>query len=127
MPPFSFTRPGSVCSGKVAIWKPDRNGPQMTPKDEQNARIAERDKYLAVLDAAFQLHQAGIRLLRQSGDLETRSERPADDPQGRAERAHRGARQISRRPRCRLSASPGRDPSAPAKWRSGNQIGTARR
>ena len=47
------------------------NGPQMTPKDEQNARIAERDKYLAVLDAAFQLHQAGIRLLRQSGDLET--------------------------------------------------------
>jgi outer membrane protein TolC len=47
------------------------NGPQMTPKDEQNARIAERDKYLAVIDASFQLRQAEIRLLRQSGELET--------------------------------------------------------
>jgi outer membrane protein TolC len=45
-------------------------GPQMSPKDEQTARIAERDKYLAVLDAAFQLHQAEIQLLRQSGGLE---------------------------------------------------------
>jgi len=43
----------------------------MTPKDEQKARIAERDKYLAVIDASFQLHQAEIQLLRQTGDLET--------------------------------------------------------
>jgi outer membrane protein TolC len=45
------------------------NGPQMTPKDEQNARIAERDKYLAVVDAGFQLRQAEIQLLRQQGKL----------------------------------------------------------
>ena len=37
-----------------------------TPKDEQNARISEREKYLAVIDAAFQLHQAEISLLRQN-------------------------------------------------------------
>ena len=42
----------------------------MTPKDEQNARLAEREKYLAVIDNAFQLHQAEVSLLRQSGRLE---------------------------------------------------------
>ena len=46
------------------------NGPQMTPKDEQNMRIDERDKYLAVVDASFQLRQAEIQLLRQTGGLE---------------------------------------------------------
>ena len=45
------------------------NGPQMTPKDEQTARIAERDKYIAVLDAGLQLRQAEIQLLRQTGQL----------------------------------------------------------
>jgi len=45
------------------------NGPQMTPKDEQNARISERDKYIAVLDSSFQLRQAEIQLLRQTGQL----------------------------------------------------------
>ncbi len=45
------------------------DGPQLTPKDEQTARIAERDKYLLVLDAAFQLRQAEIQLLRQTGQL----------------------------------------------------------
>ena len=44
--------------------------PLMTPKDEQNQRIAERDKYLAVVDTAFQLQQAEISLLRQTGHLE---------------------------------------------------------
>jgi len=43
--------------------------PQMTPKDEQNARISEREKYLAVVDANYQLHQAQIQLLRQLGHL----------------------------------------------------------
>ena len=47
------------------------DGPQMTPKDEQKARISERDKYLSVLDATFQLRQAEIQLLRQTGQLET--------------------------------------------------------
>jgi outer membrane protein TolC len=46
-------------------------GPQMSPKDEQTARIGERDKYLAVLDASFQLRQAQIQLLRQTGQLES--------------------------------------------------------
>jgi outer membrane protein TolC len=42
----------------------------MTPKDEQNARLAEREKYLAVVDNSFQLHQAEVSLLRQTGHLE---------------------------------------------------------
>ncbi|HKO18795.1 MAG TPA: TolC family protein [Acidobacteriaceae bacterium] len=46
-------------------------GPQMTPKDEQNARIAEREKYLGVIDANYQLHQTEIQLLRQTGQLLT--------------------------------------------------------
>jgi len=46
------------------------NGPQMTPKDEQNSRIAEREKFLAVLDARFQMRQAQVNLLRQTGELE---------------------------------------------------------
>jgi len=46
-------------------------GPQMTPKDEHNARIAEREKYLAVVDANYQLHQAQVQLLRQTGQLVT--------------------------------------------------------
>ena len=45
------------------------NGPPMTPKDEQKARIDERDKYLGVIDAGFQLRQAEIQLLRQTGKL----------------------------------------------------------
>jgi hypothetical protein len=45
------------------------DGPQMTPADEQNARIGEREKYLGVLDADYQLRQAEIHLLRQTGQL----------------------------------------------------------
>ncbi len=46
------------------------DAPQMTPKDEQNARIAEREKYLALLDARFEMQQAEVTLLRQTGSLE---------------------------------------------------------
>lgn len=46
------------------------SGPQMSPKDEQNSRIAEREKFLAVLNARFDAAQALIDLMRQSGDLE---------------------------------------------------------
>ena len=42
-------------------------GPQMTPKDEQNARIQERQRYLDLLDSEFQLRQLEISLLRQTG------------------------------------------------------------
>ena len=53
----------------VQLNAPSGNGPQMTPKDEQNFRIAEREKYLAVVDTTFQLRQAQINLLRQTGQL----------------------------------------------------------
>ncbi len=45
------------------------DGTQMTPKDEQNARISEREKYLGVVDAGYQLRQAEIHLLRQTSGL----------------------------------------------------------
>lgn len=47
------------------------SGVQMSPKDEATARIAEREKFLAVLDADFQMRQAQISLLRQTGELES--------------------------------------------------------
>jgi outer membrane protein TolC len=47
----------------------DANSPPMTPKDEQKARIDEREKYLGVIDAGFQWRQAEIQLLRQTGKL----------------------------------------------------------
>jgi len=46
------------------------SGQQMTPKDEQNSRIAEREKFIALLDAEFQMRQAQISLMRQTGQLE---------------------------------------------------------
>jgi outer membrane protein TolC len=46
------------------------SGPQMTPKDEQTARIAEREKFVAMLNANFEAQQAAIGLLRVAGDLE---------------------------------------------------------
>jgi hypothetical protein len=46
------------------------SGPQMSPKDEELSRIAERSKFLAVLDAKFQMRQAEINLMRQTGELE---------------------------------------------------------
>jgi outer membrane protein TolC len=52
---------------RLQVGNPD--GVQMTPKDEQNALISERDKYLAVVDATFQLHQSEINLMRQTGGL----------------------------------------------------------
>jgi outer membrane protein TolC len=47
------------------------SGPQMTPKDEQTARIAEREKFVALLNANFEAQQAAIGLLRATGELET--------------------------------------------------------
>lgn len=49
----------------------DPNKPQMSPKDEALARIAERTKFLAVIDAKFQMRQAEINLMRQTGQLES--------------------------------------------------------
>jgi outer membrane protein TolC len=47
---------------------PDR--PQITPKDDQNARLQERARYIDLLEAQFQLDQAQISLMRQTGQLE---------------------------------------------------------
>lgn len=47
---------------------PDK--PQLTPKDEQNARLQERAKTIDLLAAQFQLTQAQINLLRQTGQLD---------------------------------------------------------
>jgi outer membrane protein TolC len=46
-------------------------GPQMTPKDEQTARITEREKFVAVLNANFEAQQAQISLMRAAGELES--------------------------------------------------------
>ena len=44
--------------------------PQATPKQEQLARIDERQKYLAAQDAAFDLAKARLSLLRALGHME---------------------------------------------------------
>jgi outer membrane protein TolC len=46
------------------------SGPQMNPKDEQTARIAEREKFVAFLNATFEARQAAIGLMRATGELE---------------------------------------------------------
>ncbi len=46
------------------------SAPPMTLKDELKARIQERQRYLEVLDAKFQLREAEIHLLRQTGQLD---------------------------------------------------------
>ena len=44
--------------------------PQLTPKDEQKARIQERQHYLDLLDAQSKLRQTQIQLLRLTGGLD---------------------------------------------------------
>ena len=45
-------------------------GPQRSPKDEQLARIQERQHYLDLLSARSSLRQTQIQLLRQTGELD---------------------------------------------------------
>ena len=45
-------------------------GPQMTPKDEQNARLEKSARTIDLLNAQFQLNQAEVSLLRQTGQLD---------------------------------------------------------
>jgi len=40
-------------------------------KDEQNARVAEHERYTAYLNSSFELDRAQIQLMRQIGQLET--------------------------------------------------------
>lgn len=44
--------------------------PPLTPKEEQQAKIRERQKYVDLLDARMQLNKARISLLRQTGRLD---------------------------------------------------------
>jgi outer membrane protein TolC len=44
---------------------------QATLKDEQNARVAEHERYTAYLSSSFDLDKAQVQLLRETGDLET--------------------------------------------------------
>ena len=46
------------------------SGPQMNPEDEQNARLKEGQQTIDLLSAQFQLSQAKVNLLRQTGQLE---------------------------------------------------------
>ena len=48
------------------------SAPPITLKDELKARIRERQRYLEVPDATFQLREAEIHLLRQTGQLDDR-------------------------------------------------------
>jgi hypothetical protein len=45
------------------------NGPQVTPKDELNAQLQARQKYIDVLTADLQLQQTEVNLLRQTEGL----------------------------------------------------------
>jgi len=46
------------------------SSPPLTPKEEQQAKIQERQKYLDLLDARMQLNKAKISTLRQTGQLD---------------------------------------------------------
>jgi outer membrane protein TolC len=46
------------------------SGQQMTPEDEQNARLKEGQQTVDLLSTQFQLNQAKINLLRQTGQLD---------------------------------------------------------
>jgi len=47
------------------------SGQQMSPEDEQNARLKECQQTIDLLNAQFQLSQAKVNLLRQTGQLES--------------------------------------------------------
>lgn len=55
---------------RVQIDKGNPSNQPVTPKDEQNARIQERARYLEFLDADLQLRQTEINLMRSNGQLE---------------------------------------------------------
>jgi outer membrane protein TolC len=48
----------------------DPSRPLMTPKDEQNARLQERERTIDLLNRQFELQQVQINLLRQTGQLD---------------------------------------------------------
>jgi outer membrane protein TolC len=55
---------------QLAAESASAGGQLMTPKDEQNARLQERARTIDLLNAQFQLNQAQVNLLRQTGQLD---------------------------------------------------------
>lgn len=60
---------------KVALLQQEQGvvtstSPPVTPKEGQNARIQERQKYVDMIEMTEQLHEAKVHLLRQSGKLD---------------------------------------------------------
>lgn len=47
------------------------NAPQRTPKDQVNAEVDERGKYVSLLNSRFDLQQAQVQLMRAQGNLDT--------------------------------------------------------
>jgi hypothetical protein len=48
----------------------DPNRPQLTPKDEQTARVQERERAIDLLNRKFELQQVEVNLLRQTNQLD---------------------------------------------------------
>jgi outer membrane protein TolC len=48
----------------------DGTAAAMTPKDEQNARLQERQKFVDLLEAQMELERAQVQLMRQNGTLD---------------------------------------------------------
>ncbi|HEV2576694.1 MAG TPA: TolC family protein [Acidobacteriaceae bacterium] len=56
------------------------NAPQRTPKDQANAEIDERGKYITMLNSRFDLEQAQVQLMRAQGNLDTWLRNSAGSP-----------------------------------------------
>ena len=54
----------------IQTQNPAGSGPVLTPKDEENARMGERQRFVELLDAQYRLRQAEVNLLRQTNRLE---------------------------------------------------------
>jgi outer membrane protein TolC len=56
---------------RVQLGQGNPGGQPVTPKEEQNALVQERARYLDFLDADLQLRQTQINLMRSNGQLES--------------------------------------------------------
>jgi hypothetical protein len=59
-----------VVSAQLSAASGSSSGEQMTPVDEQNARLTESARTIDLVHAQFQLSQAKVNLLRQTGQLD---------------------------------------------------------
>jgi outer membrane protein TolC len=59
-----------VIDAQLSAESGSSSGQQMTPVDEQNARLAESARTIDLIHAQFELNQAKVNLLRQSGQLD---------------------------------------------------------